>query len=383
MTVEDLPREGEDVYASILLTDTYLPGALVLAHSLRDAGTTKKLAILVTHETVSDEVVTQLETVYDYVIPIDRVVNERTADNLALMDRPDLHSTFSKIHLWRQTQFRKIVYIDADVVAYRAPDELFDLPYPFAAAPDVGWPDLFNSGVMVLTPNIGDYHGLSAMAERGVSFDGADQGLLNLYFKNFHRISFTYNVTPAPFYTYVPAYRHFESSISMVHFIGALKPWVQGRDITTTTTSGTPIEQMYGRWWAVYDRHYKNDASDKTGGAPDIVRYFVKGEFNPDGQRKTPTGSNSFRQDSLRQISSRHHSHHQQQHQEEPWQPWREQSSSHEKPSEQQHEEHYHHNFNSQTSQSGQHQHKQHGEHTKAREGSNRSPTFTSWDASR
>lgn len=289
MTVEDLPREGEDVYASILLTDTYLPGALVLAHSLRDAGTTKKLAILVTHETVSDEVVTQLETVYDYVIPIDRVVNERTADNLALMDRPDLHSTFSKIHLWRQTQFRKIVYIDADVVAYRAPDELFDLPYPFAAAPDVGWPDLFNSGVMVLTPNIGDYHGLSAMAERGVSFDGADQGLLNLYFKNFHRISFTYNVTPAPFYTYVPAYRHFESSISMVHFIGALKPWVQGRDITTTTTSGTPIEQMYGRWWAVYDRHYKNDASDKTGGAPDIVRYFVKGEFNPDGSNRSPT----------------------------------------------------------------------------------------------
>lgn len=45
----------------LLLSDTYLPGALVLAHSLRDAGTTKKLAVLVTLDTVSPEVVTQLE----------------------------------------------------------------------------------------------------------------------------------------------------------------------------------------------------------------------------------------------------------------------------------------------------------------------------------
>lgn len=36
-------------------------GALVLAHSLRDAGTKKKLAILVTLDSVSAEVVTQLK----------------------------------------------------------------------------------------------------------------------------------------------------------------------------------------------------------------------------------------------------------------------------------------------------------------------------------
>jgi hypothetical protein len=36
-------------------------GALVLAHSLRDAGTKKKLAVLVTLDSVSAEVVTQLK----------------------------------------------------------------------------------------------------------------------------------------------------------------------------------------------------------------------------------------------------------------------------------------------------------------------------------
>ncbi|CCC13348.1 hypothetical protein SMAC4_06637 [Sordaria macrospora] len=263
--------KGEDVYASLLLNDGYLPGALVLAHSLRDSGTNKKLAILITPETVSNEVVEQLQTVYDYVIPVETIQNDRPA-NLFLMNRPDLHSAFTKINLWKQTQFRKIVYIDADVVAYRAPDELFDLPHAFSAAPDIGWPDLFNTGVMVLAPNMGDYYALLAMAERGISFDGADQGLLNMHFRNtYNRLSFTYNVTPSAHYQYIPAYKHFQSSINLVHFIGSEKPWVQGR--THTTGSGT-YDEMIGRWWAVYDRHYRNNSNKTT----DVVEKFVKGE---------------------------------------------------------------------------------------------------------
>lgn len=195
---------------------------------------------------------------YDYVIPVPRIRNEKPA-NLGLMKRLDLHSAFTKVNLWKQTQFRKIVYVDADVVALRAPDELFDLPYAFAAAPDIGWPDLFNTGVMVLTPNLGDYYALMAMAERGISFDGADQGLLNMYFKdNYHRLSFTYNVTPSAHYQYIPAYKHFQSSINMVHFIGPAKPWFQGR---YASVGDTPFDKMVGRWWAVYDRHYRAPVS--------------------------------------------------------------------------------------------------------------------------
>lgn len=176
------------------------------------------------------------------------------------MGRADLHSAFTKINLWKLTQFRKIVYIDADIVAYRAPDELFDLPHPFSAAPDIGWPDLFNTGVMALTPNLGDFQAMSALAERGVSLDGADQGLINEHFKDNHnRISFTYNVTPSAHYQYLPAYRHFQSSINLVHFIGSDKPWFQGRD--ANKADGSPYSNMVGKWWAVYDRHYRTAVS--------------------------------------------------------------------------------------------------------------------------
>ncbi|KAI1326903.1 glycosyltransferase family 8 protein [Xylariaceae sp. FL0255] len=276
----------EDVYATLLLNDTYLPGALVLAHSLRDAATTKKLAVLVTLDTVSAEAITELKTVYHYVVPVPRIRNDNPA-NLQLMNRTDLHSAFTKINLWKQTQFRKIVYIDADVVAYRAPDELFAIPHPFSAAPDIGWPDLFNTGVMVLTPNMGDYYAMVAMAERGISFDGADQGLLNMHFRsNYNRISFSYNVTPSAHYQYVPAYRHFQSSINMVHFIGSDKPWFNGR---YSSTGSSPFDEMTGRWWAVYDRHYRVSSpqlkpsftSAPSQPVSELVQYLTKGEYQP------------------------------------------------------------------------------------------------------
>lgn len=171
------------------------------------------------------------------------------------MNRGDLLYAFSKIGLWRQTQFRRIVYIDADVVALRAPDELFDLPASFAAAPDVGWPDIFNTGVMVLTPHMGDYWALKTLAATGDTFDGADQGLLNQYYehKDWHRLSFTYNCTPSANYQYEPAYRYYKSKIAMVHFIGKEKPWMTAR---STDVALGPFNELLHRWWAVWDAHF-------------------------------------------------------------------------------------------------------------------------------
>jgi glycogenin glucosyltransferase len=242
----------------------------VLAHSLRDNGTKKQLAVLVTLDSLNATTIEELKVyseinwvreaantgiqkVYDCIIPVDRITNKSPA-KLYLMNRPDLSSTFTKIALWRQTQFEHVVYIDADVVALRAPDELFIDPPTFAASPDIGWPDCFNSGVLSLKPNMGDYYALLALAERGISFDGADQGLLNMHFRDWQRLSFAYNCTPSGNYQYVPAYRHFQSSISMVHYIGNEKPWIVGREYKGAIGV---YEELLGRWWAVYDKHYR------------------------------------------------------------------------------------------------------------------------------
>ncbi|KAJ5477347.1 hypothetical protein N7539_007491 [Penicillium diatomitis] len=226
---------------------------MVLAHSLRDNGTKAKLIALYTPERLRAATINELKTLYDELIPVSPLVNGTPA-NLWLMDRPDLISTFTKIELWRLTQFERIVYIDCDVVAIRAPDELLSLNVDFAAAPDVGWPDCFNSGMMVFRPNLKDYYALKALADRGISFDGADQGLLNMHFRDWHRLSFTYNCTPSANYQYIPAYKHFQRAISLIHFIGAQKPWTLPRQMVPLES---PYNQLLRHWWSVYDRHYR------------------------------------------------------------------------------------------------------------------------------
>jgi glycogenin len=63
--------------------------------------------------------------------------------NLRLLERPDLALTLTKINLWRLVQFRKCVYVDADVLALRAPDELFDLDVEFAVLAATPFPTNF------------------------------------------------------------------------------------------------------------------------------------------------------------------------------------------------------------------------------------------------
>ncbi|KAI5804413.1 nucleotide-diphospho-sugar transferase, partial [Geopyxis carbonaria] len=254
----------------LLLNDSYLPGVQVLAHSLRDGGTTKRLAVLVTLSTVSEATVEELKRLYDYVIPVDPIQSS-SSDGLQLMGRPDLHSALTKIHLWNQTQFRKIVYIDADVLAMRPPDELFDIDAEFAASPDVGWPDCFNSGVMMLKPNVTTHGELTEKAARGESFDGADQGLLNQHFENWHRLPFSYNCTvgSSMSYQYAPAYKHYGSKVSMIHFIGNAKPWDRGT-VPGLSESPDPYDRLSGHWWAVWNKH-RSPVAKNVGSQPQML----------------------------------------------------------------------------------------------------------------
>ena len=69
------------------------------------------------------------------------------------------------------------------------------------------------------------YKQLLGLAVQGTSFDGRDQGLLNIYFNDFHRLSFMYNVELYQTYRlYMPAMKHYMEKLTAVHFIGKDKP---------------------------------------------------------------------------------------------------------------------------------------------------------------
>ncbi|KAH8548891.1 glycogenin 1, isoform CRA_c [Umbelopsis sp. PMI_123] len=196
---------GNEAYVTLLVTDSYAPGALVLAQRLKELGTTRDIAVMVTAN-VSTSTRNDISLVFDRIIDIDKM-DSGQADNLALLGRPELGVTFSKLQLWN-LDYDKVVFLDADVLPLRLVDELFDRP-EFSAAPDAGWPDCFNSGVFVAVPNKDTYKQLCDLAASKGSFDGGDQGLLNTYFSSWstssseHRLPFIYNTTPTAVYRYV------------------------------------------------------------------------------------------------------------------------------------------------------------------------------------
>ncbi|KAK0403975.1 hypothetical protein QR680_017220 [Steinernema hermaphroditum] len=215
-------------WVTLATNDGYAMGALVLAHSLKAVNTVHKLHCMVTPQ-VSDPVRENLHAVFDEVSLVN-VLDSNDDVNLALIGRPDLGVTFTKLHCWRLTQYEKCVFLDADVLVVQNADELFERP-EFSAAADIGWPDYFNSGVFVFKPSTGTYRCLLEFAVSDGSFDGGDQGLLNQFFANWrdmdsaHRLPFIYNMTAGAIYSYAAAYKRQSANVKIVHFIGTEKPW--------------------------------------------------------------------------------------------------------------------------------------------------------------
>lgn len=158
-----------EAYVTLLATDTYAPGALVLAHRLRDLGTTRAIVCVVASE-ISDRTLHLLSKVFDSVVKVD-TIRSRNHDNLRLLGRPELDITFTKIQVWNLSQYSKVVFLDADILPVKNVDILFSRP-AFSAAPDAGWPDCFNSGVFVAQPSRTIYQDLIDLANTKGSFDG-------------------------------------------------------------------------------------------------------------------------------------------------------------------------------------------------------------------
>jgi glycogenin glucosyltransferase len=123
------------------------------------------------------------------------VMDSADTAHLALLARPELGITFTKLHCWTLTQYSKCVFLDADTLVclslnsifipylcncllfyfflqiIQNCDELFDRE-ELSAAPDAGWPDCFNSGVFVFKPSLETYSNVIDFAVSQGSFDG-------------------------------------------------------------------------------------------------------------------------------------------------------------------------------------------------------------------
>lgn len=217
-------------YVTLATNDEYSKGAIVLGKSLREVKVSADVDLVVmVSPQVSSEARTDLQQVFDHLVEVD-VYDSKDAAHLAMLKRPELGVTFTKIHCWKLTQYQKCVFMDADTMAIQNIDDLFQRD-ELSAVPDAGWPDIFNTGLFVYKPSVDTFDGLLKLADEEGSFDGGDQGLINSYFSTWGQddirkhLPFLYNLQATPSYTYSPAFERFGKDAKVIHFIGANKPW--------------------------------------------------------------------------------------------------------------------------------------------------------------
>ncbi|KAJ2486141.1 glycogenin glucosyltransferase [Coemansia sp. RSA 2320] len=183
-------------FATLLTTDSYMHGALTLAASLRATGTHHEIICLVADGQLSRSALERLARAFDRLVTVP-LLNTNDASSLALLGRPDLGSTVTKIGVWALTDYERVAFLDADTLVLASIDSLLCLDLPselapgdvhvgrdfranggmlneglLAAAPDLGWPDCFNSGVFVAKPSDATHSGLLSLLATQGSFDG-------------------------------------------------------------------------------------------------------------------------------------------------------------------------------------------------------------------
>lgn len=185
-------------YVSLLTNDSYTYGIVLLVESMKKVKTRYPLHVLVTDKvsTASLELLKQLGVTYKKVDTIS-VSEEIHNYNMKLNSRLSAiwKDCWTKFRIFDLTEYKKIVFLDADIMVLKNLDHLFDKPHMTSCLDGEYfniWPgrDHFNSGCMVIEPNHKLFEDILTFANQmkveNLPYQEpfADQELLNVYFKD-------------------------------------------------------------------------------------------------------------------------------------------------------------------------------------------------------
>lgn len=225
-------------YITVLSTEKYLEGALVLAESLKKTGTKYPLSILIT-DNISKQVEEKLMNFNFNVIRKNKI---NIPNSIKLKNEQGKFShwtnTFDKLLLFELTEFDKLVYLDSDMYVRKNIDELFERKNMSATidrryGPGISkdWMKL-TSGLMVIEPKKDIVHKfieLIANIEDKRAQIG-DQDILQEYDlhwgeKEELHLDVKYNMF-FPHTDYYTHYCNYElNDICVIHFIYTEKPF--------------------------------------------------------------------------------------------------------------------------------------------------------------
>jgi glycogenin len=238
-------------YVTLLSTDNYLDGVLALNESLRLCKSQYRLYVLVTNK-VTSAVRDTLEKAGIRKLEIESISVPEEIRLVNLKSDHHRHWTgvFDKLLVFSLCEFRKIVYLDSDILVIKNIDQLFEKPHMSAVNAD-SYPgnesclDL-NAGVMVIEPEPNLTGRLIALlpeafeqekqwrAAAGRPPSMGVQSVINLFWREW---STTNELHLDRKYNFIVGYLHHfrrgldykwrgPDGVHALHFIGEAKPWM-------------------------------------------------------------------------------------------------------------------------------------------------------------
>lgn len=213
-----------------LYTDAFATAVATLGHTLNVANSSASRLLFYLPEKISRRALC-IATVSGWEpVPVERIAPPHSGVHRHFLDQ------YSKLHLWTLDTrgFKSVVYVDADTVVRRSFDELFRLPYSFAAVPDVypgaqGYTTAFNAGVMMLRPDSALFRDMvGKIASAHYPAEQAEQAFLNHYFgAEALRLPYAYNANLAIKRRTPALWAGLQQEMRIMHYTMA-KPFLQG-----------------------------------------------------------------------------------------------------------------------------------------------------------
>lgn len=261
-------------FATLVTNADYIMGATALVHSLKRTATAADIVILHTGA-VSTESLSNLQSLGCRLIqvlhlPLSEAFNERHArKNLhgaapfTKGNKPDFHTpldNFCKLRLWQLTEYRTVVFLDADVIVLKNIDKLFDYPQ-FSAAPNVyeSLADFhrLNSGVFVAKPSAETFENMLVALDQPEAFwRRTDQTFLESFFPDWHGLPVTMNMLQYVWFN-MPALWEWKS-IAILHYQYE-KPWEKDHP------KSDRLRPLINLWHAFHEGRDIPDISDLPG----------------------------------------------------------------------------------------------------------------------
>ena len=177
-------------YVCVLSTNDYLEGCLVLNENLKHINSKYELLCLI-NEDISEE----SKKILDYFNIKYKIINKLEYKVNSIPVFKHWYNTFDKLNIFTLTEYKKIIYLDSDLLILSNIDELADYK-PIAMCKDRPFSNNYNSGVMVVEPNLEDYYNLKQLMIKSMINNKpiGDQNIINQYFRNINEIPQKFNL---------------------------------------------------------------------------------------------------------------------------------------------------------------------------------------------